>query len=337
VGIPEDKVLPLDDRAALHPAMGPMKPIYERGDMAIIHGVGYPNAPRSHFRSMDIWHTCEPDKLGTEGWLGRATREIDPHKENVLTTVSFGPSLFRALTLPGVPVACVDNLDNYGLLPGVSEQRQRARILQWFAHMYSPAIGSGPVMDYLGQTGLDTLQGADILKNAPKMYTSTVKYPETPIAKKLKGIAQVHMANFGTRIFYCDHGSFDSHSNQHGMHDKLWKDVSEGVSCFFADLQEHGVGDNVIMLMFSEFGRRTRDNGSGTDHGAGGVAFVLGERVKGGQYSEFPSMKAEDLEQGDVVPNHDFRGLYSTILEDWMGLDAKPIVGGTFAKLAYLQ
>jgi uncharacterized protein (DUF1501 family) len=337
VGIPEDKVLPLDDKVALHPAMGPMKPLYERGDMAIIHGVGYPNAPRSHFRSMDIWHTCEPNKLGTEGWLGRATREIDPHKENVLTTVSFGPALFRALALPGVPVACVDNLDTYGLLPGVSEQRQRRRILQWFAHMYSPALGSGPVMDYLGQTGLDTLQGADVLKNAPQMYSSTVKYPETPLAKKLKGIAQVHMANFGTRIFYCDHGSFDSHSNQHGMHDKLWKDVSEGVASFFADLQEHGVGDNVIMLMFSEFGRRTRDNGSGTDHGSGGVAFVLGEPVKGGQYSEFPSMKSEDLEQGDVVPTHDFRGLYSTILEDWMGLDATPLVGGTFEKLAYLQ
>jgi uncharacterized protein (DUF1501 family) len=337
VGIPEDKVLPLDDKVAFHPAMGAMKPIYGRGDMAIVHGVGYPNAPRSHFRSMDIWHTCEPNKLGTEGWLGRATREIDPHKENVLTTVSFGPSLFRALALPGVPVACVDNLDTYGLLPGVSEQRQRTRILKWFAHMYSPAVGSGAVMDYLGQTGLDTLQGADILKDAPKMYSSTVKYPETPIAKKLKGIAQVHMADFGTRIFYCDHGSFDSHSNQHGMHDKLWKDVSEGVACFFDDLREHGVGDNVIMLMFSEFGRRTRDNGSGTDHGSGGVAFVLGERVKGGQYSEFPSMKAEDLEQGDVVPNHDFRGLYSTILEDWLGLDAKPLVGGTFEKLTYLQ
>jgi uncharacterized protein (DUF1501 family) len=114
VGIPESKVLPLDDAAAFHPAMAPMKAIYDRGDMAIIHGVGYPRSPRSHFRSMDIWHTCEPDKLGTEGWLGRATREIDPHKGNVLTTVSFGPSLFRALALPGVPVACVDNLDTYG-------------------------------------------------------------------------------------------------------------------------------------------------------------------------------------------------------------------------------
>jgi uncharacterized protein (DUF1501 family) len=255
----------------------------------------------------------------------------------VVTTVSFGPSLFRALALPGVPVACVDDLESFGMLTGITEEQQRSKIIDRFTRLYSPTIGSGFVMDYLGQTGLDSLAAADILKDAPKMYSSTVKYPETPIAKKLKGIAQVHMANFGTRIFYCDHGSFDSHSNQHGMHDKLWKDVSEGVACFFEDLREHGVGDNVIMLMFSEFGRRSRDNGSGTDHGAGGVAFVLGEPVKGGQYSEFPSMKSQDLQQGDVVPNHDFRGLYSTILEDWLGLDAKPIVGGTFEKIAYLN
>ena len=336
VGIPEDRVLPIDDQVAFHPAMEPIKTIYDRGEMAIIHGVGYPKSPRSHFRSMDIWHTCEPDTLGTEGWLGRATREIDPNKENVLTTVSFGPALFRALALPGVPVACVDDLDNYGLLPGISEQQQRTRILEWFSKLYSPAIGTGQVMDYLGQTGLDTLEGADILKEAPKKYSSTIDYPNTPIAKKLKGIAQVHMAEFGTRIFYADHGSFDSHSNQAGMHDKLWVDVSQAVECFFNDLKEHDVADNVVMLMFTEFGRRTHDNGSGTDHGAGGAAFVLGEKVVGGQYSEYPSMKAEDLEQGDVVPNHDFRGLYSTLLEDWMGLDAKPIVGGTFEKLAYL-
>jgi len=336
VGIPEDQVLHLDDQIGFHPAMGPLKTIYDRGDMAIIHGVGYPKSPRSHFRSMDIWHTCEPQTLGTEGWLGRATRDIDPNKENVLTTVSFGPALFRALTLPGVPVACVDDLDNYGLLPGISEQKQRARILEWFAHLYTPAIGSGPVMDYLGQTGLDTLEGADVLKEAPKMYSSSVEYPNTPIAKKLKGIAQVHLANFGTRILYCDHGSFDSHSNQHGMLNGLWTDVSQAVACFFDDLKEHDAGDNVIMLMFSEFGRRTHDNGSGTDHGAGGAAFVLGEPVVGGQYSEYPSLKAGDLEQGDVVPNHDFRGLYSTILDDWLKLDAKSIVQGSFEKLAYL-
>ena len=186
----------------------------------------------------------------------------------------------------------------------------------------------------MARPGLDTLEGADTLKEAPKMYSSNVEYPDTPLAKSLKGIAQVHMAGFGTRIFHVDHGSFDSHSNQLGMHDQLWTDVSQGVECFFDDLDEHGVADNVVMLMFSEFGRRTHDNGSGTDHGAGGVAFVLGKGVKGGQYGEYPSMEERDLEQGDVVPNHDFRGLYSTIVEDWMGLDARPIVEGSFEKLA---
>ncbi len=336
VMVPEGKELPLDDQVAFHPEMGPFKAMYDQGNVGIIHGVGYPNSPRSHFRSMDIWHTCEPDTLGTEGWLGRATREMDPNKENVLTTVSFGASLFRALALPGVPVACVDDLDSYGLLPTITEQAQRTRILDRFARLYSPVVGSSAVMDYLGQTGLDTLEGADILKEAPKMYSSNVEYPDSTIAKKLKGIAQIHLANLGTRILYCDHGTFDSHSNQVGMHDRLWHDVSLGVEAFFDDLREHDAADNVIMLMFSEFGRRTHDNGSGTDHGAGGVAFVVGDPINGGQYSEFPSLRTQDLEQGDVVPNYDFRGLYSTILEDWFKLDAKPIVEGEFEKLSLL-
>ena len=337
VGIHEDRVIKLDDKAGLHPQMGPLKKVWDRGDMAIIHGIGYENAPRSHFRSMDIWHTCEPDKLGTEGWLGRATRDIDPNKENVLTTVSFGPSLFRALVLPGTPVAVVDDLDNYGLLPGITEQAQRTEILDRFARMYSPAIGSSAVMDYMGQTGLDTLEGADILKEAPLMYSSSVEYPDTSIAKKLKGIAQVHMANFGTRIFYVDHGSFDSHANQAGMADKLWKDVSEGMGSFLDDLREHDVSDNVVVMMFTEFGRRTRDNGSGTDHGAAGAAFMFGDGVKGGQYSEFPSLEEKNLEQGDVIPNYDYRGLYTSILEDWLDLDAKPIVEGIYEKLPILS
>ena len=332
VGIPEDQILHIDDKVGLHPCMRPIRDLYNQGSVAIIHGVGYNNSPRSHFRSMDIWHTCEPDKLGTEGWLGRATREMDPNKENVVTTVSFGPSLFRALVMPGVPIACVDDLDSYGFLPGISGEHQRTRILDRFARLYSPSIGRGPVMDYLGQTGLDSLKGADILKAATETYSSTVEYADTSIARKLRGIAQIHLADLGTRIFYCDHGSFDSHANQAGMLDGLWKDVSEGIEGFFDDLREHNASDNVIMFIFSEFGRRVHDNGSGTDHGAAGAAFVIGDPVKGGQYSEFPSLKPEDLEQGDQVPNMDFRGVYSTILEDWLGLDAKPIVEGTFEK-----
>ena len=336
VGVAEGRELQLDDKVGFHPEMAPIKNLYDKGQVAVIHGVGYPDSPRSHFRSMDIWHTCEPDKLGTEGWLGRATKDIDPNKENVLTTVSFGAALLRALVMPGVPVACVDDLDSYGLLPGITEKQQRTKILDRFARLYSPVMGSSSVMDYLGQTGLDTLEGADILKEAPKMYSSTVEYPDTSIGAKLRGISQIHQAGFGTRVLYCDHGSFDSHSNQVGMHDKLWKDVSEAVECFFDDLKEHDAADNVVMLMFTEFGRRVHDNGSGTDHGAGGAAFVIGDAVNGGQYSEYPSLESNQLEQGDVVPNHDFRSIYSVLLEDWMGLDAKPIVEGSFEKLPFL-
>jgi len=336
IGIPEGQELRIDDEIGLHPAMGAIKEMYDQNQVAIIHGVGYPNSPRSHFRSMDIWHTCAPDRLGTEGWLGRAALDIDPHKENVVTTVCFGPSVFRALVYPGVPVACVGNLDTYGMLPGVTEVEQRAKILDRFARMYVPAIGTGLVDDYLGQIGLDCLAGADILKVAPQLYSSEIEYPDSTIAKKLKGIAQIHEANLGTRIFYCDHGVFDTHANQAGAHATLWGEVSQAVQSFFDDLREHDAADNVVMLLFSEFGRRLHDNGSGSDHGAGGVAFAIGDPVKGGQYSEYPSLKAEDLEQGDLVPNMDFRGFYSTLLEDHLKLDAKSIVEGEFEKPRFL-
>ena len=336
VGVAEDRILKINDNVGFHPEMAPMQRLYDQGKVAIINGVGYANSPRSHFRSMDIWHTCEPDKLGTEGWLGRVTKDLDPNKEHVVTTVSLGPSLPRALALPGVPVACVDDLDTFGMLPTISETEQRNKILDRFTRLYSPTIGSGFVMDYLGQTGLDSLKAADILKVAPAKYNSTIEYPDTALARKLRGIAQVHMADLGTRILYCDHGSFDSHSNQVGMHDKLWHDVSSAVESFFDDLRENNAGENVIMLLFSEFGRRVHDNGSGTDHGAAGAAFVIGEGVKGGEYGEYPSTNTEDLEQGDLVPNTDFRSVYTTIAENWMGLDANPLVGGTFEKPSFV-
>ena len=336
VTVPEEQVLPIDDEVGFHPSMGPMRDMYNEGNLAIIHGVGYENSPRSHFRSMDIWHTCEPDKLGTEGWLGRVVRELDPDKENVVTAVSMGPSLFRALSAPGVPVAAVEDLDSYGMLTGITESQQRERVLDRYKRMYAPAIGTGPVMDFLGQTGLDALKGADILKVAPSMYQSTVEYADNSIARALKGIAQIHLAGLGTRVFYCDHGSFDTHADQNGTQTKLWHEISVAVRDFFDDLRAHDAADNVIMLMFSEFGRRTHDNGSGTDHGAAGVSFVIGDRVKGGQYSEYPSIRMEDLDQGDPVPNVDFRSVYTTIVEDWLGLDAQPIVEGVFEKPAYL-
>ncbi len=336
VGIADEEIIRINNELGFHPSMKVMQELYDQGNLAVIHGVGYPDSPRSHFRSMDIWHTCEPDKMGTEGWLGLAAREIDPRKENVVTTVSMGPSMFRAVSVAGVPVAAVDSLDSYGLLTGISNEDQRHKILNRFTQMYTPTIGSGMVMEYLGETGLEAMQGADILKVAPDLYSSSIEYADTPIARKLKDISRIHLADLGTRIFYCDYGSFDSHANQLGMHSGLWSDVSAAVGDFFADLKEHDAADNVIMLMFSEFGRRVHDNGSGTDHGAAGAAFVIGDAVQGGFYGEYPSRKAADLQQGDLVPNLDFRGLYTTVLEDWMGLDAQPIVKGQFEKPRFL-
>ena len=334
--IPQERVLKIDDELGFHPAMGPMKEIYESGDMAIVHGVGYENSPRSHFRSMDIWHTCEPDKVGTEGWLARALREIDPRAENPITGVNIGQALPRALVAPRVSVASVADVSAYGLLTGVEQQEQRTKMLQAFSNMYGPAVGTGPVMEYLGQTGLDAMKGADMLKVAPANYTSSVEYGSSVIARKLRDIAMVHTSDLGTRIFYCDHGSFDTHAAQATEHSRLWTEVSEAIADFWDDLREHDADDNVIMFLFSEFGRRVRDNGSGTDHGAAGVTFAIGPGVKGGMYSVYPDTKAEALQQGDLVPNLDFRGVYSTILERWLDLDPVPIVNGKFEQPGFL-
>ena len=336
VHVPEEEILSLNDNIGFHPAMKPIADMFKEGKVAIVHGVGYENSPRSHFRSMDIWHTCEPDTLGTEGWLGRAVKQLDPAKENVVTAVSMGPSLYRALVAPGVPVATVENLNNYGLLTDITPDEKRNRVLDRYKRMYSPMIGSGPVMDFLGQTGLDAIKGADILNVAPEMYSSSIEYSTNSISQKLKSIAQIHLANLGTRIFYCDLGSFDTHASQLDTHANLWSSASNAIRDFFDDLREHDAANNVVMLLFSEFGRRVYDNGAGTDHGAGGACLVIGDNVKGGEYGEYPSMKENDLDQGDLVPSIDFRSVYTTISEDWMNLDPIPIVGGNFEKPAFI-
>ena len=336
VRVPEDQVLKIDENVGLNPNMGPMKKIYDEGKMAIVQGVGYPNPNRSHFRSMDIWHTCEPDTQGTEGWLGRAIKEIDPNKENVLTAVNFGRGLPRALAAPGVPVASVGNLATYGVLTGIEGEDQRADALDVFSRIYSPTLGRSMVVDYLSQTGMDALKGADILSTAPESYSSTVEYGSDVVGQYMKNIAQVHLAGFGTRILYttAPYNSFDTHAGELAAHAKLWTDTSNAISDFYDDLREHNASDNVLLLVFTEFGRRVHDNGSGTDHGSGGMAFLIGDHVNGGLYGEYPSLEESKLLEGDLHFNNDFRGIYTSIIEDWMNMDAKPIVNGGFEKFA---
>jgi uncharacterized protein (DUF1501 family) len=351
VRIAQEDVLPIDDRYGFHPAMRAIKPFWDAGKMAVIAGIGYPNPNYSHFRSMDIWYTCEPDKVATDGWLGKTVREIDPRAENVLTAVNFGRGLPRALSLSGVPVASVAQLDTYGLLTSLSSVSQRQSALEVFSCLYDdgwndqgvsptaglkPAQSGDPVLSYMGQTGLDAQKGADILRTALGKYQSTVEYPKSPIAENLKGIAQVKLAGLGTRVFYTSHGTFDTHATQLPTHAKLWQEVSEGVSAFFEDLRAHDAADDVTMLIWSEFGRRVKDNGAGTDHGAGSVALILGEHVKGGMYGEYPSLKSSDLTLGNLKYNVDFRSAYATLLDQWMHIESGPIVNGKFEEFAIL-
>ena len=310
VNIGEDQLLIIDDELAFRSDTEPLKEIYDNGNMAIIHGIGFGNSPRSHFRAMDIWHTCEPDSIGINGWLGKVIRHLDPSGENVLKGVNLGQGLPRAMTMRGVPVTSVNHLPTYGVLssnPGIESDQDRVQMLESFARMYAPAIGTGPTMDYLGQAGRDALRGADIIRVAPETYSSTVEYANNPIARRLRDVAQVHLAGLGTQVFYTAHGPFDTHFDQLGSHTKIWQELSGAISNFFDDLREHNAGDEVVLMVFSEFGRRVRDNGTGTDHGAGGVAFAIGNRVNGGMYGTYPSLKPENLSQGDLAPNYDFR------------------------------
>jgi len=282
---------------------------------------------------MDIWHTAESTKYISEGWLGRTIRELDPKKENVLTGVSFGSGLPRAMYLPGTPATSVSQLEGYGLMTSLAGARQR-QALKAFTRMYMPVEfdEAAMIFNHLGQTGRDALAAVDMLKVAPARYQSSIEYAADPLAQSLKGVAQVHLAGLGTRVFYAEIGGFDVHGNEVATQAKLWGMVSKAISDFFSDLRVHDSADEVVMLVFSEFGRRVRDNGNGTDHGSGGGAFLIGERVNGGVYAEYPSLEPSKQLNGDLRFNNDFRTLYTTVLEDHFGMPASSIVNGTFEK-----
>ena len=334
-----EEVLAIDNNVGFHPSMAPIKGLYDQGKVAVIQGIGSPNPIRSHFRSMDIWHTAAPEKMGMDGWLGRAIGDMDPNKENVLTGVNFGRGLPRALATSGVSVASVGGLDQLGVLTGIDDQSQRTEALDIFARMYSPMIGSGPTNDYLSQTGLDALKGADILATAPESYTSNVEYGGDQFSQWLKNVAQVHLAGLGARVLYTglNPGAFDTHANQTTAFPQLWGQVSNAIEDFYQDLKDHDASQEVVILAFTEFGRRVLENGSGTDHGSGSVAFVIGDAVEGGLYGEYPSLEPDKLDQGDLRWNNDFRSTYATLLEKWMGLDSKPILRDSFEQIDFIK
>ena len=334
VRITEDRVLNINDELGFHPAAGPLKEMFDAGDVAIVQGIGYENSNRSHFRAMDIMHTAEPLKISTEGWLAKAIKQLDPGGRNVLTGVSFGRGLPRAMAAPGVRVTSVGDLDSYGLMTSVEIQDQRAEELDIFRRFYTPAIGSGATLNYLQQTGDDVLAGIGQLQTVAGKYDSTVEYADNAIAKSLRDVARTHIAGLGTRIFYVQHAGYDHHAVEMPAHERLLGELTGALRDFMSDLREHDAAEEVVVYVFTEFGRRVQDNGSGTDHGSGGGAFIIGEQVEGGLYSEYPSLDPMTFANGeDLAHTIDFRGVYATLLEQWMNVDSVDIVNGKYEQL----
>ena len=337
VRIEQDKVLPINDYLGFNPALASIKSLYDQNQVAIINGVGYPDPNRSHFRSIDIWATGESQGIGESGWLGRAMRELDPKAENSIIGVNFGKGLPRALSLRGVPVASVSDLENYGLLPDIKVEQSRDLALSAFSQIYGSAMAHDAVSQFIGQTGIDALKGADILRSAPEQYSSSIEYADNPISQSMKNIAQVLTADIGTRVFYTTYGSFDTHAAELDTHTRLWTETSNAISDFMSDMKEHDLQDDVLVLVWSEFGRRIKDNSAGTDHGSGGVAFAIGGDVQGGLYGDYPSLKESDQLEGDLHFNNDFRGIYATIAERWLGVDPDTVSNGRFEQQDFLE
>ncbi len=338
IHLTESEVIDINGSLGFHPEMGEIKKLWDSNNVAVINGIGYPVPNRSHFRSMDIWHTAKPFESSSIGWLGKTVKNIDPKGLNPITAVNFGKGLPRALACPGVSVASVGALESYGLFTGVSGAQNREILLDTVDRIYQPMNRDGVPSLRLLETGRGALDGADLLSEAPNNYSSDVEYPEdNPIAQSLKGIAQVASARLGTRIFYAQHGSFDTHTDELKNHSLLLKQLSVAIDCFQRDLIKQKLDDETVIWIFSEFGRRIADNGTGTDHGSGGVAFLLGNSVKGGLYGEYPNLEPSAQLEGDIHYNMDFRTLYSTILEDVLDVDSENILDEKFTKVSVIK
>ena len=337
VRIEQDQVLKINDYLGFNPALSSIRDLWDQNKVAVINGVGYPEPNRSHFRSVDIWNTAESVGIGNSGWLGRAIREIDPNAENPITGVNFGRGLPRALSCKGVPVASVGDLENYGLLPDIEGEQSRELALTAFSQIYGSAMAHDTVSQFIGETGIQALKGADILRTEPEKYSSSIEYGNDPIGQSMRNIAQVLTADIGTRVFYTSHGSFDTHAAEMETHTKLWTETSNAIGDFMADMKEQGLEDDVLVLLWSEFGRRIRDNSAGTDHGSGGVSLIVGGEVNGGLYGDYPSLKEKDHLQGDLQFNNDFRSIYSTIAERWLGVDPDVVSNGQFEQHSFIR
>ena len=332
LGIADTQVLHLSNEVGLNPAMTAMKGLYDKGELAIIQGVGYPNPNRSHFRSMEIWQTAEPERIGSEGWVGRYLDAIRSGRASPLTGINIGNEASEAFTSAHASVPSIQGLANFGVVfPRNPDGDARTAALK----RVQLGDTNTPYGRFFQETAQETYESADKISAGVKNYHSTVKYPTTGFGRGMQEIAQLIAANLGTRVFYISTGSFDTHAGQLRRHAQLWQDVSDTLAAFQTDMEQMGAGPNVLTLAFSEFGRRVHENANGgTDHGTASEMFILGKPVKGGLYGQYPSLS--NLDQGDLKFTTDFRAVYATVLDRWLGTNSEIVLGSRYEDLKFV-
>jgi len=333
LAVPPNDVLRIDDAVGLNPALKAFKDMYDKGQVAIVQGVGYPKPDFSHFRSTEIWQTAAPDAYVSTGWLGRYLDGANLPPTNLFNAVAIADVLPEVLVADRVDVAAIAQLNGYGLTSDRSKTVGRDEFHSIVQDANVPF--RSPYLAQVAQIEDHAQRGAEELPQLIAGYTSGVTYPSTPIGRSLALAAQIVGSKLGTRVLFVQLGSFDTHTTQKGTQDRLLADFASGISAFYADLAAHGNADRVLTMTFSEFGRRVAENGSrGTDHGTAAPVFVIGGGVKGGLYGEHPSL--DTLDNGNLHFTTDFRSVYATVLEKWLMRPSSGIVGAGFAQLPLL-
>lgn len=336
-------VLKLDDYVGLHPNLQPLREMAEKNMMSIVQGVGYPNPNRSHFRSTDIWHTAQPDEVAATGWIGKyfdnACPGCDPH-----VGVAVGDQLPLAMRGDKTIPLSFDKPENYRYNGPDVDRYQKlnhhadaaAPTTQPMNKIAAPAkkqiITPDSQMDFLTRTAMDAqLSSADILRMS-RGHQPSANYPQSEFGQGLRTVAAMIKGGLPTRVYYVTLGGFDTHAGERGRHDQLMQQLAAGIGSFWSDMKEQKNDQRVLMMTFSEFGRRVESNASGgTDHGAAAPMFLFGPSCRQVVVGKHPSLT--DLDQGDLKFGIDFRSVYATVLQSWLDTPSKPILGQQFATL----
>jgi uncharacterized protein (DUF1501 family) len=328
--LPAAQLLKVTDAVGLHPALADAGKLLESGQFAIVPGVGYPNPNRSHFESMAIWHTARlaPEERSGLGWLGQALDRAARPARGAPAALFVGGGLLPA-ALPGrrATAASLTRPDDFVLPP-------EARPVP-AAPLPAPA---DDLAAFVQRSALDAYATADRMAEAARLQDGGARYPMTELAGQFRLMARLIKAGFGTRVYYARQAGYDTHSAQPGVHANLLAEFAGAVRAFLDDLAAAKLAEQVVVLAFSEFGRTVKENASaGTDHGTAGPVFLAGPRVHAGVQGAMPSLLDLDPQTGELRVDTDFRRVYATVLTNWLGLDAQPVLGGSFDPLPLLR